>query len=81
MLSGPQLQQVARRSGARSIEFVETDIVLTHLLQLLAERGIAQHLGFKGGTMLRKMVFGARGRLSTDLDFDGQIVDFIFRLP
>jgi predicted nucleotidyltransferase component of viral defense system len=27
------------------------------------------HVGFKGGTMLRKMVFGPRGRLSTDLDF------------
>jgi predicted nucleotidyltransferase component of viral defense system len=27
------------------------------------------HLAFKGGTMLRKMVFGKRGRLSTDLDF------------
>lgn len=28
-----------------------------------------EHLAFKGGTMLRKMVFGPRGRLSTDLDF------------
>jgi predicted nucleotidyltransferase component of viral defense system len=26
------------------------------------------HVGFKGGTMLRKMVLGPRGRLSTDLD-------------
>ncbi len=28
-----------------------------------------EHLAFKGGTMLRKMIFGSRGRLLTDLDF------------
>src|SRR3981081_2645160 len=38
-------------------------------LQLLFDKGITEHLAFKGGTMLRKMVFGPRGRLSTDLDF------------
>jgi predicted nucleotidyltransferase component of viral defense system len=33
------------------------------------DKGVMDHLAFKGGTMLRKMVFGPRGRLSTDLDF------------
>ena len=33
------------------------------------DKGVIDHLAFKGGTMLRKMVFGPRGRLSTDLDF------------
>lgn len=33
------------------------------------ERGLADLLAFKGGTMLRKTIFGAQGRLSTDLDF------------
>ena len=42
---------------------------LTYLLQLFHEKGLTAHLAFKGGTMLRKMVFGPRGRLSTDLDF------------
>ena len=28
-----------------------------------------EHLAFKGGTMLRKMVFGRRGSLSTDPNF------------
>jgi predicted nucleotidyltransferase component of viral defense system len=42
---------------------------LTYLLQLFTEKGLMEHLAFKGGTMLRKMVFGPRGRLSTDLDF------------
>src|SRR5258708_39947009 len=44
-------------------------MILTYLLQLFAETGITDHVAFKGGTMLRKMVFGPRGRLSTDLDF------------
>jgi hypothetical protein len=69
MLTANQLRQVAARSGARDIANVETDVILTHLLQLFHEKGLMDHLAFKGGTMLRKMVFGPRGRLSTDLDF------------
>jgi predicted nucleotidyltransferase component of viral defense system len=69
MLTTSQLRQIAARSGARDIANVEIDVILTHLLQLLREKGIMVHLAFKGGTMLRKMVFGPRGRLSTDLDF------------
>jgi hypothetical protein len=69
MLTINQLRQVAARTGARDIGNVEIDVILTHLLQLFSERGIIDHLAFKGGTMLRKMVFGPRGRLSTDLDF------------
>ena len=69
MLTTNQLRQTAARSGARDITNVEIDVILTHLLQLLNEHGLMEHLAFKGGTMLRKMVFGPRGRLSTDLDF------------
>ncbi len=69
MLSANDLRRVAARSGARDIGNIEIDVILTHLLQLFAEKGITEHLAFKGGTMLRKMVFGTRGRLSTDLDF------------
>jgi predicted nucleotidyltransferase component of viral defense system len=69
MLTANQLRQVAARSGARDIGNVETEVILTHLLQLFHEKGLMDHLAFKGGTMLRKMVFGPRGRLSTDLDF------------
>ena len=47
-------------------------MILTHLLQLFMDKGVMDHLAFKGGTMLRKMVFGPRGRLSTDLDFTGR---------
>jgi predicted nucleotidyltransferase component of viral defense system len=69
MLTLNELRRVAAQSGARDISKVEIDVILTYLLQLFAERGITEHAAFKGGTMLRKMVFGARGRLSTDLDF------------
>lgn len=69
MLTTHQLRQVAARSGARDIVSIEIDVILTHLLQLFHEQGLMDHLAFKGGTMLRKMVFGPRGRLSTDLDF------------
>ncbi len=69
MLTAQQLRQVAARSGARDIGNVEIDVILTHLLQLFHDRGLTEHLAFKGGTMLRKMIFGPRGRLSTDLDF------------
>ncbi|CAM5275517.1 hypothetical protein ATER59S_00149 [Aquamicrobium terrae] len=69
MLSTNDLRKVAARSGARDIGNVEIDVILTYLLQLFTEKGITDHVAFKGGTMLRKMVFGPRGRLSTDLDF------------
>jgi len=69
MLSVSDLRKVAARSVARDIGNVEIDVVLTYLLQLFSDKGITEHLAFKGGTMLRKMVFGPRGRLSTDLDF------------
>jgi len=69
MLTANQLRQVAAVSDARDIGNVEIDVILTYLLQLFSEKGVTEHVAFKGGTMLRKMVFGPRGRLSTDLDF------------
>jgi predicted nucleotidyltransferase component of viral defense system len=44
-------------------------VVLTYVLQLLAERAHGRRLAFKGGTALRKVVFGSVGRFSVDLDF------------
>jgi predicted nucleotidyltransferase component of viral defense system len=69
MLTVNDLRKVAARSGARDIGKVEIDVILTYLLQLFTDKGITEHVAFKGGTMLRKMVFGPRGRYSTDLDF------------
>ena len=49
----------------------EKEIVLTYLLQLLAESGTLEKFAFKGGTCLRKVFIGTQGRFSTDLDFTG----------
>jgi predicted nucleotidyltransferase component of viral defense system len=69
MLTANDLRKIAARSGTRDIGNVEIDVILTQLLQLFMDKVVMDHLAFKGGTMLRKMVFGPRGRLSTDLDF------------
>jgi len=69
VLTTEQLRQIAAREAARDLTNVEIEVLLTYILQLFHERGLTEHLAFKGGTMLRKMVFGPRGRLSTDLDF------------
>lgn len=71
MLTQPQVQRYAVESGLRDIMIAEKEVVLTFLLQLLAERGILNRLAFKGGTCLRKMFVGSQGRFSTDLDFTG----------
>jgi predicted nucleotidyltransferase component of viral defense system len=69
VLTIEQIRRIAQQSGARDISKVETDIILTFLLQLFREKGVTELVAFKGGTMLRKMIFGPRGRYSTDLDF------------
>ena len=69
MLTTQQLRQAAALSGARDLTHIEIDVGLTLLLQLFQEKRLTEHLAFKGGTYLRKMIFGPRGRLSTDLDF------------
>src|SRR5579863_6960103 len=71
MLTQPQVQRYSSQSGLRDIMIAEKEVVLTFLLQLLAERGILERMAFKGGTCLRKMFLGDRGRFSTDLDFTG----------
>lgn len=71
MLTQPQIQRYSTESGLRDIMIAEKEVVLTFLLQLLSERGILDRLAFKGGTCLRKMYMGSRGRFSTDLDFTG----------
>jgi predicted nucleotidyltransferase component of viral defense system len=63
------VQRYSAESGLRDIMIAEKEIVLTFLLQLLAERGVLDRFAFKGGTCLRKMVIGSQGRFSTDLDF------------
>lgn len=69
MLTKPQLQRYSTETGLRDIMVAEKEVILTFLLQLLAERGVLNRVAFKGGTCLRKMVIGSQGCFSTDLDF------------
>jgi predicted nucleotidyltransferase component of viral defense system len=45
------------------------EVVLTILLQRIYTSAVRDRLAFKGGTALRKLVFGRAGRFSEDLDF------------
>ena len=47
----------------------ERDVVLTYALHAVLEAGVMEHLAFKGGTCLRKLIFDSTGRFSEDLDF------------
>jgi predicted nucleotidyltransferase component of viral defense system len=59
----------ARNSGLRDKLVAERDVVLTYALHALFDAGVMDHLAFKGGTCLRKLIFGSAGRFSEDLDF------------
>jgi len=59
----------ARNSGLRDKLVAERDVVLTYALRVLLDTGVMDQLAFKGGTCLRKLIFGSAGRFSEDLDF------------
>lgn len=50
------------------------EIVLTYVLAALYQQRFGERLAFKGGTALRKLLFGPAGRFSVDLDFLGDAV-------
>ncbi|MBI5883116.1 MAG: nucleotidyl transferase AbiEii/AbiGii toxin family protein [Elusimicrobia bacterium] len=51
------------------IEIAEREIALTYVLKILDDAGLLKTLAFKGGTCLRKCVYGKATRFSVDLDF------------
>jgi len=63
------VDRYAHQSGVKDQLVAEREVVLTYALGLLRETGALEHLAFKGGTCLRKIVFGSTGRFSEDLDF------------
>jgi predicted nucleotidyltransferase component of viral defense system len=69
MIADKFVDLYARNSGLRDKLIAERDVVLTYALRALVEDGVMNHLAFKGGTCLRKLVFGSAGRFSEDLDF------------
>lgn len=69
MIADKFVDLYARNSGLRDKLIAERDVVLTYALRALLDTGTMRHLAFKGGTCLRKLVFGSAGRFSEDLDF------------
>jgi predicted nucleotidyltransferase component of viral defense system len=51
------------------LDIAEREIVLNYVLRIMADRDLLTHLAFKGGTAIRKLYLGNRGRFSLDLDF------------
>lgn len=69
MIADKYVDLYARNSGLRDKLVAERDVVLTYALRALLDAGLMEHLAFKGGTCLRKLIFGSSGRFSEDLDF------------
>lgn len=59
----------APSQSAQGAEAALIDIAQDLLLRELADQGVLEMVAFKGGTALRKVHAGAKGRFSTDLDF------------
>lgn len=82
MIAEKYVDLYARNSGLRDKLVAERDVVLTYALRALSDDGVMNHLAFKGGTCLRKLIFGSTGRFSEDLDFtldSDRPVDDVFR--
>ncbi len=69
MIADKFVDLYARNSGLRDKLVAERDVVLTYAVRALLDAGVMDHLAFKGGTCLRKLIFGSAGRFSEDLDF------------
>jgi len=74
MLDQKEVNHYAQASRADSL-VAERDVVLTHVLRVLAEQQLLPSLAFKGGTCMKKIYFGKTGRFSMDLDFTSTKID------
>ena len=68
MIAEKFIDRFARNSGIKDKFIAEREVVLTYALRVLHGSDVMKHLAFKGGTALRKLVFGSSGRFSMDLD-------------
>jgi predicted nucleotidyltransferase component of viral defense system len=51
------------------LDIAEREIALTYVLRIMVDHDLLALLAFKGGTAIRKLHLGSRGRFSLDLDF------------
>jgi predicted nucleotidyltransferase component of viral defense system len=68
---------VRRFAGASRVDvsIARLEIILTIILQRDATSPVGKQMVFKGGTALRKLVFGTAGRFSENLDFAALAAD------
>ena len=64
MIADKFVDLYARNAGLRDKLVAERDVVLTYALDALIADGVMSALAFKGGTCLRRVVFGSSGRFS-----------------
>ncbi len=69
MIAEKFVDRFARNSGIDDKFIAEREVALTYALDALLTDGVLKRLAFKGGTALRKLLFGRAGRFSLDLDF------------
>lgn len=67
MIARQFLRQYSHAAGVDE-DVAMQEVVLTYVLQRIGELGLWQRLAFKGGTSLRKTIFGNTGRFSRDID-------------
>lgn len=67
MIARQFLRQYAHAAGVDE-DVAAQEVVLTYVLQRIGELELWPRLAFKGGTSLRKTVFGNTGRFSRDID-------------
>ena len=75
MIEQKFVDRFARNSGIKDKFIAEREVILTYALEAIKKKDLMKHLAFKGGTALRKLVFGSSGRFSMDLDFTLYAVD------
>ncbi|HEX7670966.1 MAG TPA: nucleotidyl transferase AbiEii/AbiGii toxin family protein [Polyangiaceae bacterium] len=69
MIRKKMVDRYAHQSGVKDQLVAEREVVLTYALHAMREANVLDLLAFKGGTCLRKIIFGSTGRFSEDLDF------------
>ena len=71
MIRPVSINRLTASYGGRFRDAAYVELAQEHLLHWMSTEGLIhdEHVVFKGGSALRKFVFGTRGRFSIDLDF------------
>src|ERR1700722_10526938 len=69
MISDTVLGRIVHSSGVGDASLVRLDVLSVYLLEELRQSGILDHMCFKGGNSLRKIIARRPSRFSRDLDF------------